>query len=234
MKHKADFPEIDELYRRLDAPIADLDCGKKCGPLNLRGAPFCCDTRHCVPAAYPQEWDHLQRRTGLWHRWHGEEGSVRRELEDQVQEGQVLLECLGHRHCQRAYRTLACRMFPFYPYLDSGGHFLGLGVLYEYRDRCWVISHLEVVSDEYIEQFMDTCELLFEKDPDIKEHYRQYAASERTAAQRDSRRLTVLRRAGRACWVDPEAETLTEIPPEKFPMYEPYLTRENLLFPDER
>jgi len=228
------MPEITELYRLLEAPIAAFDCGKKCGPLNERGAPFCCDTRHCVPAAYREEWDYLQQNTSLWHLWKGEDQDIRRELEEQVQDGQILIECQGHLHCQREYRTLDCRAFPFFPYLDSQGKFLGLSVLYDYRDRCWVISHLEVVTDRYRAQFEEVFKLLFQEVPSIRGHYSRYAALEREAARQAGRRLILLHRDGRAYRVDPDRETLLETRLEDFPVFQPYLTREKLRFPDEK
>lgn len=225
------FPD---LYRQLEAPIAGLDCGKKCGPLNQRGVPFCCDTDHCVPAAYRKEWLYLKDHTSLWHTWQGSDPGVRQELEEQVQDGQVLLECLGHKHCQREYRTLDCRAFPFYPYVNSKGNFLGLGILSEYRDRCWVLSHLNVVTDRYRKQFITAFETLLESNSAAKYHYRAFSSRKPAQSGLEDGGQILLHRNGRTYRVHPETEVLEEIQPQEYPLYEPFRTIEELPFPDEK
>ena len=65
--------QVEKIYQNFRAPIAELNCGEKCAPYNERGVPFCCDTRHVIPAAYLEEWDFLQERTDLWHRWEAQD-----------------------------------------------------------------------------------------------------------------------------------------------------------------
>ena len=47
--------DVRGLYNNFNAPIARLDCGKKCAPHNPNDVPFCCDICHAVPAAYDGE-----------------------------------------------------------------------------------------------------------------------------------------------------------------------------------
>ena len=54
--------QITELYEGFRAPIATLDCGKKCAPYN-GGAPFCCDTLHTAPT-YENLFTHLPQERG--------------------------------------------------------------------------------------------------------------------------------------------------------------------------
>ncbi|MEA2008749.1 MAG: hypothetical protein U9O54_06475, partial [Chloroflexota bacterium] len=103
---------ITELYANFHAPIATLDCGKECAPYNEYGIPFCCDTRHAVPMAYHAEWEYLRTNTEMWHLWESKNSEEAESLQDQIPEGQILLECLGPDHCQREFRTIACRAFP--------------------------------------------------------------------------------------------------------------------------
>ena len=44
--------EFTTIYAGFHAPIAELDCGRKCSPYNEYAIPFCCDIRHTVPTAY--------------------------------------------------------------------------------------------------------------------------------------------------------------------------------------
>ena len=159
-------PEFAALYTGFSAPIAALDCGEKCAPYNERGVPFCCDTRHVLPSAYQAEWEYLQAGTNLWHEWHSTDPHLELEIHAAAPEGQVLIECLGHRLCQRGYRSIACRAFPFFPYLTREGEFIGLSYYWEYEDRCWVISHLAAVSSEYAGQFFVAFDALFSAYPD--------------------------------------------------------------------
>src|SRR5512137_178239 len=103
------------LYACFSSPLATVDCGERCAPYNERGVPFCCDTRHAVPTAYLEEWDYLRDSTNLWRRWEGKTPAETSRLASLAPEGQVLIACLGHVHCQREFRSLACRAFPFYP-----------------------------------------------------------------------------------------------------------------------
>ena len=75
----------------------------------------------------------MKEKTDLWQPW-SSSNPIDADLENDVQDGQVLLKCLGYQHCQRPFRTLTCRAFPFFPYLDSRGNFLGLVYFQEYRE----------------------------------------------------------------------------------------------------
>lgn len=224
---------ITELYRGFQAPITDLDCGKKCGPLNRRGAPFCCDTRHSVPAAYKQEWDYLREKTDLWHLWQGNTREEHAELQAEVQDGQLLLECLGHKHCQRQFRTLACRAFPFYPYLNAQGRFLGLAGLADYSDRCWVLSNLGAVSSAYRQQFVSTFDRLFQLLPEARAHYQVFSQMDREDYQHSKRELPLLHRDGFDYFLIPEDEKLHQVKAEDFPEFEPYASMRKLPFPGD-
>ena len=221
------------LYQIFPAPISTLDCGKKCGRYNARGAPFCCDTRHLVPTAFPGEWEHLRAHTDLWHRWQGRSKGEREELASQVEEGQELIECLGHEHCQRNYRSLACRAFPFYPFLTGEAKFLGLATLRAYSDRCWVISNLEEVTDRYRAQFVEAFDFYFRYRPAARDHFRAYAAAERKCYQQQGSQIPLLHRDGCDYFFDPESGQLNQVNREDFPRFEPYVTMRELPFPDE-
>ena len=154
--------EVRQLYANFEAPIAALDCGQKCAPYNEGGKPFCCDICVAVPTLYQSEWDYLSARTDLWFEWKAESCTDTPEeaaeevarLTEETQGTMILAECLGPAHCQRDYRGLTCRQFPFFPYIDSRGNVLGLSYYWEYEDKCWIISHLDVVTAEYRQEFL--------------------------------------------------------------------------------
>ena len=221
------------LYSSFPSPIATLDCGEKCSPHNEFGVPFCCDTRHAIPSAYQAEWEYLQSHTELWHLWQPPDPAEKERVQSQAAPGQVLIECLGHRLCQRHFRSMTCREFPFFPYITRQGDFIGLSYYREYADRCWVISNLSVVTSEYRQQFIDTYETLFAIYPQEKEHFRYHCGIVRRVFGRQHRSITLLHRDGKIYEVTPRNGRLQSVSIEELPKFGPYQIAAELVFPDE-
>ena len=229
---KLDF-SFKELYQEFSLPLSEIDCGEKCGPYNDYGIPVCCDIEIVVPAAYDLEWEYLQAETELWHLWQGSGSIGQEELIRDVQPGQQLLQCLGHQSCQRTFRSITCRAFPFYPYLDSTGNLLGLAYYREYRDQCWIISNLSVVKAEYKEQFQRAFEKIFQRYPDTKENFLHFSGYMREQAADAGEGLTLLDFAGRVLMVNPISEQVREISFRDLESYGPFGIIKELAFPDE-
>jgi len=226
--------EIDfrRLYAGFNSPITDLDCGTKCAPYN-GGVPVCCDTHHSVPTAYLPEWGYLEANTDLWHLWQPSDERERSRLAHEAGPDLVLIECLGAAHCQREYRSLVCRSFPFFPYLDSQHRFLGLSGYWEYEDRCWVLSNLQRVTPQFVEEFFDTYETVFVARPDELETYHAHSAHMRTVFQEIGRAVPLIRRDGGFYRVDPQDETMRHSRPGKRDKFGPFAIADGLPFPDE-
>ncbi len=225
--------EIASLYRVFNGPMSELDCGQKCAPYNERGVPFCCDIRHAVPAAYRAEWDYLKANSDLWHIWHADDPQEQAQLKEETPPGMVLLACLGHAHCQRDYRTMTCRSFPFFPYIDSEMRFIGLSYYWEYQDRCWVISHLDEVDPAYRQQFIEAYDRLFAVEPDELAAFAHHSQRMRTVFGGRRRTLPLLHRNGSAYKISPGSERLRRVSPQTFPKYGPYAIAALMPFPDE-
>ena len=221
------------LYARFQAPIAALNCGDKCAPHNERGVPFCCDTRHAVPAAYSAEWEYLQENTDLWQLWSAEDPAETERLRNQVPNGQVLIACLGHSFCQRNFRSLTCRSFPFFPYLTREREFVGLSYYWEYEDRCWVISNLQVVSREYRAEFIAAYDKLFEMLPEERENYHHHSTVMRRIFGRRQRAIPLLHRNGHAYKITPRNGRMRRVSMTRLPKFGPYKIAADLPFPDE-
>ena len=226
MLDKSPHIDMHSLYDGFDAPIAAFDCGAKCAPHNPSGKPFCCDICHAVPAAYHQEWSFLQPRTDLWHEWRGDECTLElddpAELRAETPDHMLLLACLGPAHCQRQYRALSCRQFPFFPYVSSSLEFLGLAYEWEFENTCWVISNLAVVSQTYRQQFIRTYDRLF--DLWLEEFNSYIALSEdmRDHFVERRRRIPLLHRNGGDYLISPKSERMQRVPPERLPKFGPY------------
>lgn len=230
MSGTSDHPFFEELYSQFSSPLSTIDCGLKCGPYNDYGVPVCCDIQLTIPAAFEAEWEYLQKRTDLWRVWSSSERFS--SLEDDLQDGQVLLQCLGHKKCQREYRTLTCRAFPFFPYLDSRGEFTGLGYYRDYRESCWVISNLAVVTTEFRSEFRRAYLKVFEKYPDMKENFHRYADYIRGETKEDQW-ITVLDFESGVHLIHPETEESRQIDYKDLPAYSVFAIGKELQFPDE-
>ena len=225
--------DIEILYKGFYSPITALDCGSKCAPYNEKGVPFCCDTGHAVPTAYKDEWDYLQSNTDLWHLWEVADEKESARIRSKTPPGQVLIECKGYLLCQRQFRSLTCRSFPFFPYFDKMGSFLGLSYYWEYEDRCWVISHLDQISTIFIQEFIRTYHSLFESQPEERNSFQYHSAVMRRIFGRKKRAIPLIDPQGRFYKITPRNGRKRFIHPEYLPKFGPYLIAAKLPFPDE-
>lgn len=228
--NKVDFAA---LYASFQAPIAALNCGDKCAPHNERGVPFCCDLSHAVPTAYRAEWAFLKENTDLWRLWEADDPAETVRLHGQAPIDQVLIACQGFALCQRGFRSMTCRAFPFFPYITREGTFTGLSYYWEYEDRCWVISNLAIVSAEYRAEFVSAYDELFEKLPEEKDNFRYHSSMMRRIFSRRRRSIPLLHRNGRAYKVTPRNGHMRCVPLDSLPKFGLYKLAAEMPFPDE-
>lgn len=219
--------EIRELYDRFNSPIAEFDCGKKCAPHNPSGKPFCCDICHAVPAAYKSEWTYLESNTKLWHKWHGDEcgaatAKERIELKANTPKNMVLLACLGPTQCERDFRALSCRQFPFFPYVTADYRFVGLAYEWEFENKCWVISNLSEVTQQYRTEFVATFDHVFALFQSEFENYAFHSEKLRAAYTNKKRRFPLLHRNGGLYLVSPGSERMRRVRAEDMLRFGPY------------
>lgn len=205
--------DIRALFDSFDAPVCDFDCGQKCAPHNPSGKPFCCDICHAVPAAYKQEWTYLQPRTDLWHLWRGDEcaqtGSAEVDkLKAETPEDMLLLACLGPARCERPFRALSCRQFPFFPYVTSDYRFIGLAYEWEFEQVCWVIQNLDSVTERYRREFVQIHDRLFAYSQEIFENYHTHSQRMRVHFTGSRRRIPLLHRDGGLYRISPHSERM--------------------------
>ena len=226
--------QFTSLYQRFDAPIGVMNCGERCAPYNERGVPFCCDTRHAVPSAYAVEWQYLQANTTLWHEYGSGDVKHLAKLRRELPDDQVLIECLGHRFCQRDYRSIVCRSFPFFPYITRQGEFIGFSYYWEYEERCWVINNLSKVSLEFRVQFINAYEEIFQFYPEELENFRGFSTYMRRVFGHRRRAIPLYHRNGSFYKITPRNGRMRRTRVENLPTYGPYRIAAELPFPDER
>ncbi|MFZ6031440.1 MAG: hypothetical protein ACOYYS_27325 [Chloroflexota bacterium] len=225
--------DFAKLYAQFNAPIVAFDCGKKCSPYNEYGVPFCCDTHHAVPTAYFAEWDYLEASSNMWHIWEVEDRAETERLRAEAPEGQLLIECQGHLRCQRSYRSIICRAFPFFPYMTRQRDFIGLSYYWEYEDRCWVINHLEKVTPAYIAEFVAAFETIFAHYPADREIFHYHSGIMRRLFGHRKRRLPLLHRDGYTAEVNTRTGEVTRVNAAAWPKVGPYALADELPFPGE-
>ena len=186
-----------------------------------------------VPTAYNSEWAYLKVNTDLWYLWEGENLDESAELRADTPKGQILIACLGYRFCQREFRSITCRAFPFFPYFNSKKEFIGLTYYWEYEDRCWVISNLQAVRQSYVEAFIETYEILFEGFPEEVTNFDNFSAYMRYVFQGYRRAIPLLNRNGQAYKVSPRGERMRRVQIELLPKFGPYKIAASMPFPDE-
>lgn len=223
---------FEDIYRIISRPLSQFDCGEKCGPFNEYGVPICCDINLIIPSAFEAEWQYLKEKTDLWQPWSSFD-PVDEGLENDLQDGQVPLKCLGYQQCQRPFRTMTCRAFPFFPYLDSRGDFIGLVYFHEYREVCWIISNLSVVTAAYKADFQHAFELLFKQYPDSKESYFQFSGYLREEFANSGDRIILLDFEGDVYQLEPVSEVSQPVRYEDLESYGPFSITKDLRFPDE-
>ena len=202
------------------APVSAFDCGRKCAPHN-GGEPACCSTEHAIPIADRAEFDLLRSRSDLWRRYTPTDAAARREVGD-LHRDCVAIECKGARHCERENRTLACRAFPFGPYLTRDGAFIGLTYFPSFEDTCWVISNLGVVTPRFARECIAAFEAVFAVDRLEYEAHLQSSASMRRTFTRRNRIFPVIDRAGTLFAVEPRTHAVRPAAPTEFPAFGPY------------
>lgn len=154
--------DIADLLATLQAPVTTFDCGTLCAPKN-GGVPVCCHASSIVPVLYKAELALLRRRSDLWRK-HVPVG-VDAALRDRARACDVFAVCKGHTHCERDNRSLACRTFPFEPYLDHDDRFAGLVFAFEFSHLCPLITSDHEIRPDFIAQCSAMWRSMFHRDP---------------------------------------------------------------------
>ena len=215
--------DFASLYEGFNAPISRFDCGRKCAPLN-GGEPVCCSTQNAVPVVHKVEFDLLKTRTDLWTKFKPYDFATR-EIVAELTSDCMAITCKGARHCERDNRTIACRGFPFFPYITRQREFVGLGTYWVFEDRCWVMSNLQIVDKAFVDEFCATYETLFAKDHNEFTTYVDFSASARRVFSRWKRPIALVgRKNAELLIVEPSTGDIRPGRKADYPKQEPFRT----------
>jgi hypothetical protein len=182
------------IYDIFQASISRFDCGRKCAPLN-GGSPVCCSTQNAVPVVHRAEYKELQRRTDLWFDFKPYDAATKKIVKD-LHRSCTAVECKGVAFCERDNRSLACRAFPFFPYMNRAGEFIGLGTYWDFSDRCWMISNMQVVDAKFVAEFVAAYEYLFKVDPREYDTFKEFSATMRRRFSFKKQPIFLIKRDG--------------------------------------
>ncbi len=213
----ADFARI---YEGFNASVSRFDCGRKCAPLN-GGEPVCCSTQNAVPVAEKAEWDLLKSRTDLWHIFKPYDAPTRK-IKEELPSTCRAIECKGARFCERDNRTIACRSFPFFPYINRKKEFIGLSVYWDFQDRCWMMSNMQIVDQKFIDEFCASFEAIFAKDKLEFDTFVDFSATMRRVFTRWQRKIPLLGRDGSFNVVMPGSAEVKSVEAAALPKMGPF------------
>lgn len=195
-----------KIYAEFQAPVSRFDCGAKCAPLN-GGVPVCCDIEQAIPLADKHEVELLYKRSDLWRPFRANDAASKHELKDKHADCRAI-QCKGARFCERDNRSLACRAFPFFPYITAGDELVGLAPFWTYEDRCWVMSNLQIVDRRFAREFIAAHEALFAADPEERKANAEQSAAMRRVFSRWNRIIPLIGREGERLKVMPRSHAI--------------------------
>ena len=112
------------------------------------------------------------------------------------------------------------------PYITADDRFLGLVYEWDFEPLCWVISHLESVTDTYRREFVATYDVILAQWPDEYESYAAASEDMRAHFAAQRRRIPLLHRRGGFYLLSPRSERLERVLPQRLPRFGPYRTED--------
>ena len=91
-----------------------------------------------------------------------------------------------------------------------------------FESNCWVISNLQMVTDAYRQQFIQTFDELFERWPEEFNSYIALSEEMREHFAGLRRRIPLLHRNGKSYLISPLNERLYPLQAERLPKFGPY------------
>jgi hypothetical protein len=232
-----DQSHIRTLYKIFSTSITGFDCGEKCSVYNENHAPFCCDIRHVIPSAYTQEWEYLHQNTNLWHLISQDDKILLKQISAELPDDQVLIKCQGAPKCQRNFRSITCRAFPFFPYIDHQGKFIGLTYYWDFEDRCWLINHLDTVSPQYRDEFINAFDFIFSISAQEYLNFRHQSIIMRRVFGRKKRAIPLISRSAspqiQSYKISSKNGKMRKVDPHLFTKHGNYFVAEQLPFAEE-
>jgi len=177
------------LYNRFDANVTSFNCGKLCAPFN-NGIPVCCDNNNHIPVLFTRELNWNRTESKQWRKL------VPQDQEDKKMVGEIenyvkFCNCNGVARCERNYRSITCRLFPFEPYIQKK-MFLGMTYVYRSERDCPLIENKTApISQRFINQALNIWKELFSGYPGEWELYTEESASLRRRFKRKNRPIKV-------------------------------------------
>lgn len=218
--------DFEYVYQNFNSPVSDgLDCGQFCAPLN-EGQPVCCTTQHAIPIVDRMEYKALRKRTNMWKKLKPFDAVSKKLIEEHEPEC-CAIECKGAQYCERDNRSIACRAFPFFPYLNKKREILGASIYWSFKDRCWVMSNLKYVDKAYLDELFSAYRYLFERDEHEEEAFFDQSVQMRRLYSRKGWPIPLLGLDGKPYHILPKSEKPTPVKHTDMEKYFPFNSMKN-------
>jgi hypothetical protein len=179
-----------------------------------------------VPVALKEEWTYLKANTQLWHRLRGDECPQDPidlpRMKAETPNYMHLMACKGPAFCERDFRTLSCRQFPFSPYITADDRLIGLTYNWDFEEVCWVISNLAAVTADYRREFFNTFDHIFSTWLEDMDSYIELSVETREHYAAKHRRIPLLHRNSGAYLISPLSERMVRVSVNAFKPFHPY------------
>ena len=100
---------------------------------------------------------------------------------------------------------------------------IGLAHDWEFESKCWILSHLEQVTDEYRQEFIKTFDLIFSYWMDDFDSYEALSEEVREHYLSINKRIPLLHRNGFNYLISPKDEKMRKINLQQMKAHPPYI-----------
>jgi hypothetical protein len=118
--------------------------------------------------------------------------------------------------------------------LSSEDEFVGMAYYQDFREQCWVISNLDIVSLAYKKQFQSAFQRLLNLYPRTRIDFFEFSSHNRRKAGLSGQKLVLLDFFDQVLLVDPENEEIIECQYNDLEAFGPFEIIRELPFPDDK
>ena len=105
---------------------------------------------------------------------------------------------------------------------SGAGKFIGLAYYWDFEDRCWVISNMAVVERAFLADFVAAFELLFERDEEEYDSFKEHSVSMRRVFSRRRQPIVFIGREGGYFKELPHGRGIRPCEAKDLPKFGPY------------
>lgn len=191
-KPKLTHNDLEKMFDLMSHSMISFDCGQLCKE-TCSCIPACCDNNTLFPLLFKEEYVWLTEHKGA--DWKSFKPCRKKYTEfKNLSDHLIFAKCPGIEKCNRDTRALACRFFPFEPYVDRKGKVLGLTFMTDDPEQCPLVTKpVKTFSKKYIRASIKVWQSLVDTFPDEKRLYKSESRKRERHAAKKGTRLRILK-----------------------------------------